>query len=79
MNNYYGEKTFDKSINGVPLKSLSKIEKYELGLKDGLAFGLEKENELMEKGLYASGEYLRGFLEGIQNNKEQQEASKLHK
>ena len=71
------EKDFTKSINGKDLTKLKETEKYELGLQDGLNFTLEKEREVMEKGLAVEGAYAKGLLDGIQKNPEQQAASRL--
>ena len=67
------------SINGVDLTNLTSEEKYQLGLKDGLAFTPEVESEKMKEGISAEGDYLRGLLDGIQQNPKQQEEAKLHR
>ncbi len=73
------KENISKSINGVDLTNLSSEEKYQLGLQDGLSFSPEVESEKMKEGLAAEGDYLRGLLEGIQKNPEQQELAKSHR
>lgn len=80
MTEFKNEKDLTRSINGVDLTNLNKVELYNLGFQDGLKFA-EKEREYMQNGFAAEGEYASGLVAGINYEPEQQDKdeSKLHK